>query len=154
MCAPQASGLGGHSLGLVHFEGRTFAVDGSGRAPSLAHRSRLKDPERLRIGYRATTVPGTPATYGWLHRNYGRLDWQTVVAPAIRLARHGYRITQLQHDLQVRERDNFLAVAASIRIQQPIPTSTRNTSRGPGTPSPFPVSRPPRRWWWTPTGGC
>ncbi len=110
VCEPQASGLGGHSLGLVHFEGRTFAVDGSGRAPSLAHRSRIEDSERLRVGYQATTVPGTPATYGWLHRNYGKLDWRTVIEPAIRIARQGYRITQLQHNLQVRERDSFLAV--------------------------------------------
>jgi gamma-glutamyltranspeptidase/glutathione hydrolase len=110
VCEPQASGLGGQSTGLVHFEGRTFAVDGSSRAPSLAHRSRLKDPERLRLGYRATTVPSTPATYGWLHRQYGKLDWRTVLEPAVRLAREGYRITQLQHDLQVRERENFLTI--------------------------------------------
>ena len=37
VCEPQASGLGGQSLGLVHLNGRTFAVDGSSRAPSLAH---------------------------------------------------------------------------------------------------------------------
>ncbi len=110
VCEPQASGLGGQSTGLVHYEGRTFAVDGSSRAPSLAHRSQLEDPERLRVGYRATTVPSTPATYGWLHRQYGRLDWGTVVEPAIRTARQGYPITQLQHDLQERERENFLAV--------------------------------------------
>ncbi len=110
VCEPQASGLGGQSTGLIHFEGRTFALDGSSRAPSLAHRSRLKHPDRLRVGYRATTTPSTPATYGWLHREYGRLDWPTVLEPAIRIARQGYRITQLQHDLQVRERENFLAV--------------------------------------------
>jgi gamma-glutamyltranspeptidase/glutathione hydrolase len=45
-----------------------------------------------------------------MQRHYGRLDWRTVLGPAIRIARNGYGITQLQHDLQVRERDNFLAV--------------------------------------------
>jgi gamma-glutamyltranspeptidase/glutathione hydrolase len=110
VCEPQASGLGGQTTGLVHFDGRTFAVDGSSRAPSLAHRSLLENPSQLRVGYQATTVPSTPATYGWLHRQYGQLDWSTVVAPAIRLARQGYRVTQLQHDLQARERGNFLAV--------------------------------------------
>lgn len=110
VCEPQASGLGGQSTGLVHFEGRTFAVDGSSRAPSLGHQSRLKSQERLRLGYRATTVPSTPATYGWLHQQYGKLDWRTVLEPAIRIARDGYHITQLQHDLQVRERENFLGV--------------------------------------------
>jgi gamma-glutamyltranspeptidase/glutathione hydrolase len=94
----------------VHFDGRTFAVDGSSRAPSLAHQSRLEDRDTLRVGYRATTVPSTPATYRWLHQEYGRLDWRTVLEPAIRIARDGYRITQLQHDLQVRERESFRAV--------------------------------------------
>jgi len=110
VCEPQASGLGGQSTGLVHFEGRTFAVDGSSRAPSLAHKSRLKNGDKLKLGYRATTVPSTPATYGWLHRQYGRLDWRTVLEPAIRIARYGYRITRLQHDLQVRERESFAAI--------------------------------------------
>ncbi|UCG89477.1 MAG: gamma-glutamyltransferase [Gemmatimonadota bacterium] len=110
VCEPQASGLGGQSTGLVHFEGRTFAVDGSSRAPSLAHKTRLEKARRRRLGYRATTVPSTPAACGWLHRHYGRLDWATVLEPAVRLARQGYRITQLQHDLQVRECDNFEAI--------------------------------------------
>jgi gamma-glutamyltranspeptidase/glutathione hydrolase len=110
VCEPQASGLGGQSTGLVHFEGRTFAVDGSSRAPSLAHRSRLKKRNAMRVGYRATTVPSTPATYRWLHQQYGKLDWRTILEPAIRIAREGYHITQLQHDLQVRERKNFLGI--------------------------------------------
>jgi gamma-glutamyltranspeptidase/glutathione hydrolase len=110
VCEPQASGLGGQNTGLVHLDGRTFAVDGSSRAPSLAHQSRLEDRDTLRVGYRATTVPSTPATYRWLHQEYGRLDWRTTLDPAIRIAREGYRITQLQHDLQVRERESFRAV--------------------------------------------
>jgi len=110
VCEPQASGLGGQCMGLVHFEGRTFALDGSSRAPSLAHRSQLERREQLRVGYRATTVPSSPATYAWLHRNYGKLDWHTVLEPAIRVAREGYRITQLQHDIQTRECENFLKV--------------------------------------------
>ena len=110
VCEPQGSGLGGQNNGLVHFEGRTFAVDGSSRAPSLAHMSQLEDPDSMRIGYRATTVPNTPATYGWLHRQYGSLPWSRVLEPAIRIAREGYRISQLQSRLQARELENFLSV--------------------------------------------
>lgn len=109
VCEPQASGLGGQSMGLIHLEGRTFALDGSSRAPSLAHQSRLNGNERG-VGYRATTVPSTPATYAWLHRNYGRLDWPTILAPALRIAREGYRITALQSRLQERELETFRAV--------------------------------------------
>lgn len=109
VCEPQASGLGGQSIGLVHFEGRTFAVDGSSRAPSLAHIERVGEGQD-RLGYRATTVPSTPAVYGWLHERYGVLPWAEVLAPAIQLAREGYAITQLQHDLQRRARKEFRAL--------------------------------------------
>jgi gamma-glutamyltranspeptidase/glutathione hydrolase len=109
VCEPQGSGLGGQSTGLLHFRGKTVAIDGSSRVPSLAHRSRVKKRHR-RIGYRAATVPSTLATYGWLQRSYGKLDWPTLVEPAVKLAREGYRITQLQNKLQARELDAFLAV--------------------------------------------
>ena len=39
VCEPQASGLGGQTMMLIHDSGRNFAVDGSSRAPSLAHPS-------------------------------------------------------------------------------------------------------------------
>lgn len=109
VCEPQASGLGGQAVGLVHFEGRTRAIDGSSRVPSLAHRSRIKGDAR-NTGYRATTVPSIPAVYGWLHERHGVLPWRTVMGPAVRLAKDGYRITQLQHDLQERELEKFRAV--------------------------------------------
>jgi gamma-glutamyltranspeptidase/glutathione hydrolase len=112
VCEPQASGLGGQSMGIVHYEGRTFAVDGSGRAPSLAHKSRLKKARAREAGYRATTIPSTPATYAWLQRQYGSLDWCTVLEPAIRLAREGYTISSLQSRLQERELDGFKAVTS------------------------------------------
>ncbi len=110
VCEPQGSGLGGQSLGLVHFQGRSFAIDGSSRVPSLAHRSSLSSDADCRLGHRATTVPSTLATFGWLNRQYGKLDWPTLVEPAIRFARRGYPITPLQSALQTRELKNFLAV--------------------------------------------
>jgi gamma-glutamyltranspeptidase/glutathione hydrolase len=109
VCEPQGSGLGGQAVGLIYFDGKTRAIDGSSRVPSLTHRSRIRLKER-RTGYKAATVPSLPAVYGWLHRNYGKLPWKTVMAPAIRVAREGYRITQLQHELQQKELENFLTV--------------------------------------------
>lgn len=110
VCEPQASGLGGQSIGLMHFEGRTVAIDGSSRVPSLAHAERFGNDGERRLGYRAATVPATPATYGWLSEHYGRLPWAAVLAPAIRLAREGYPISPLQSRLQKREQGNFEAV--------------------------------------------
>lgn len=109
VCEPQASGLGGQTMALMHINGRTTAIDGSSRVPSLAHHSLMHEGD-AKVGYRATTVPSTVATFGWLQQTYGRLDWRTVLEPAIRIAREGYAITQLQRDLQERELKAFRAI--------------------------------------------
>lgn len=111
VCEPQSSGLGGQSMALIHLNGRTFAVDGSSRLPSLAHISRIINSDRIH-GYCAATVPSTLAFLGYLHLRYGRLDWLTLIEPAIRIARDGYRISPLQHRLQQRELSAFMAASS------------------------------------------
>lgn len=110
VCEPQASGLGGQSMVILHFNGKTIAIDGSSRSPSLANSSKFEKKQRRILGYKASTVPSTPAVLGFLHERYGSLKWQTIIKPAIRIAENGYKITQLQHDLQVRELKNFLSI--------------------------------------------
>ncbi len=107
VCEPQASGLGGQSMGIIHFEGKTICIDGSTRAPSLATPSRFKNIIERSLGYRATTVPSTVAVMGILNEKYGNLEWAKILKPAIQIAKKGYRITKLQHDLQQRELENF-----------------------------------------------
>jgi gamma-glutamyltranspeptidase/glutathione hydrolase len=109
VCEPQSSGLGGQSSCILHFRGKTFALDGSSRVPSLAHISNFGKGERTK-GYRATTIPTTVAVIGYLNFKYGKLAWKDIVQPAIRIASEGYRITELQHSLQKRELDNFLKI--------------------------------------------
>ena len=103
---PQASGLGGQTMMLLNVNDRIIAIDGSSRAPSLAHVSAIYKYDRS-IGYRATTVPSTPATLWYVHDRYGKLSWQQILEPAIHIAEHGYPITSLQHSLQKREHDRF-----------------------------------------------
>ncbi|MFB5645726.1 MAG: gamma-glutamyltransferase family protein, partial [Nitrosopumilaceae archaeon] len=110
VCEPQASGLGGQSLVLLYIDGKTIALDGSSRAPSLAHSSFFEKHSRRFIGYKATTVPSTPAVIGYLNEHYGRLDWPTILKPAIRIAKRGYRITKLQHELQIQNLQKFSKV--------------------------------------------
>lgn len=110
VCEPQASGIGGQSLAILHVGGKTVAVDGSSRAPSLSHISFYEKRSRRFVGYKATTVPSTVAALGHISKAYGRLDWADVVRPSIRIARRGYRITKLQHDLQEQNLAKFLRV--------------------------------------------
>ncbi|HUU47280.1 MAG TPA: gamma-glutamyltransferase [Nitrosopumilaceae archaeon] len=110
VCEPQASGLGGQSLAILHLNGKTIAIDGSSRAPSLAHNTFFEKKSRRFIGYKATTVPSTLATLGHLNDNYGKLDWSTIVKPSIRIAKRGYRITKLQNKMQTDSLVKFFRV--------------------------------------------
>jgi gamma-glutamyltranspeptidase / glutathione hydrolase len=110
VCEPQASGLGGQSLALLYINGKTIALDGSSRAPSLAHASFFEKKSTRFVGYKAATVPSTPAVIGYLNEHYGRLDWPTILEPAIRIAKGGYRITELQHQIQTDNLKKFFRV--------------------------------------------
>ena len=67
VCEPAASGLGGQTMMLIHLTKtrRTFALDGSSRAPNLTSLASLTESDRRR-GYRATTVPSTPAVLNYV----------------------------------------------------------------------------------------
>ncbi len=109
VCEPQASGLGGQTMALINLKGQSIGIDGSSRAPSLARVSAL-DKYSIRTGYRATTVPSTPAVLSYMLFRYGTLKLKDVLEPAIKIANEGYRITELQSLLQKREIDRFLEV--------------------------------------------
>ncbi len=106
VCEPQASGLGGQTMMLIGNKNRVIAIDGSSRAPSLAHVNSIYKYDKS-YGYRATTVPSTLATLFYVHEKYGTLPWNMIVSPSIETASVGYRITELQHSLLKREKENF-----------------------------------------------
>ena len=109
VCEPQASGLGGQTMMLIHSaeDARTFALDGSSKAPSRAVIEAFEENSLRLHGHKAATVPSTPATLAYGLDRYGTMSLEQVMAPAIDLAEEGYEITQLQRTLQKRERKNF-----------------------------------------------
>lgn len=109
VCEPQASGIGGQTMMLIYTGRKIIALDGSSRAPSLAHVSALYEEDRS-LGYRATTVPSTLAVLGYAHSRYGSLPWAVICEPAIRIAYEGYPITELQSRLQEKELESFRRV--------------------------------------------
>ncbi len=115
VCEPQASGLGGQTMMLIGDKRTITAVDGSSRAPSLAHASSIYKHDRS-IGYRATTVPSTPATLWYVHKNYGKLKWPQLLEPVIALAEQGYPVSKLQERLLEREKDKFEKIASKSGI--------------------------------------
>ncbi len=96
VCEPSSSGLGGQTTLLIRFaDGRTLVVDGYSRAPAAVSTKRVSRKQQQK-GYRACTIPSTPATLEYAQRRYGVLPRSKVMEPAIRLAEDGYAITRLQ----------------------------------------------------------
>jgi len=97
VCEPSGSGLGGQSTLLVYAAGGALRViDGHSYAPAAASTETISAIQQ-RLGYRACTIPSTPATLAYAQRKYGVLSEPQVLAPAIRIAEEGYAITRLQH---------------------------------------------------------
>ncbi len=96
---PESSGLGGGAFMLLHRadDGRDIFIDARERAPLAAHRDMYLaadgsvDRERAVNGALAAAIPGLPAGLVHLSTHYGRLPLARSLAPAIRVAREGWR---------------------------------------------------------------
>lgn len=97
---PYSSGMGGGGFWLLHraSDGYESMVDGRERAPLAAHRKLYLDAAGKVIpglsinGPLAAGIPGEPAALVHISKNYGRLTLKQTLAPAIRLAREGFKV--------------------------------------------------------------
>lgn len=95
VCEPSGSGLGGQTTMLISTpDGKTVVLDGHSHAPASVSLRTVSERQQ-RWGYRAGTIPSTPATLGAALEHYGRLPLQKVLEPAIRLAEEGFPVTKL-----------------------------------------------------------
>ena len=95
VCEPSGSGLGGHTVMLIrHSGGTVVGIEGQSRAPAAASLDTITH-EGQRAGFRATTVPSTPATLGYAQSKFGALLPNRVYRPAIRLADAGFVVSHL-----------------------------------------------------------
>jgi gamma-glutamyltranspeptidase/glutathione hydrolase len=115
VCEPSGSGLGGQTTLIIHrCDGATVVVDGHSRAPAKASLARISASQQA-SGYRACTIPSTPATLGFAQHEYGALSAQRVLEPAIALAENGYPLSRLQRR-QIRSCLAELRVTGSHRV--------------------------------------
>jgi gamma-glutamyltranspeptidase/glutathione hydrolase len=93
---PRAGNIGGGGFAIVRTaEGQSAALDFRERAPLAATRDMYLDEQgemtdRSTTGHLAVGVPGSVAGLWDLHKRYGSMDWNDLLAPAIRLAREGF----------------------------------------------------------------
>ena len=97
---PQSTGLGGGGFLLYYKPGmlQPVSFDFREQAPLKAHSKMYLDAKGNEIpklsldGSMAVGVPGLVAGLFEFHRQYGKLDWDLVLGPAIDLAEHGFEV--------------------------------------------------------------
>jgi len=99
---PQSSGLGGGAF-LVYHDGQKnqlTTLDGRETAPGRATPSLFLKPDGTPlkffdavVGGRSVGTPGTLMLMYEAHKRYGTLTWSRLLAPAIRLAKKGFRVS-------------------------------------------------------------
>ncbi|MCB1315081.1 MAG: gamma-glutamyltransferase [Leptospiraceae bacterium] len=142
---PHSTGLGGGGFLVMHLNAgdqessgpQTLAFDFRERAPALATRNMYLQPdgtpeERSSLdGLRAVGVPGTVAGLLQLHAQYGRLSRAQVIAPALRLARDGFRVYPDLHDAIESNADRMDATMRSVFLPDGNPPAIDTLLRQP-----------------------
>lgn len=99
---PYSSGIGGGGFYLLHQAqtGRDIMLDARETAPKSARQSQYLNSKgeldhdiSINSAY-AAGIPGIPAALEKLAREYGQLPLSKTLAPAIRLAREGFPVTE------------------------------------------------------------
>ena len=103
---PQSSGIGGGAF-VMHWDDaarRASAYDGRESAPAAARPDRFLGPEGkpMSLGEaissgRSVGVPGLLRVLQLAHAKHGRLQWATLLEPAIRLAEAGFPVSPRLH---------------------------------------------------------
>ncbi|KAK2743736.1 hypothetical protein FQN55_007140 [Onygenales sp. PD_40] len=90
------SGIGGGGFFVLRTpEDEYEVVDFRETAPAAAFEDMFKNNTEASVtGGLASGVPGQLRGMEYLHDKYGSLPWETVMQPAIRLARHGWTVNE------------------------------------------------------------
>lgn len=98
---PEAANLGGGGFMLVrNADGKTEVIDYRETAPAAATANMYLDADGNVIerksthGWLAVAVPGTVAGLAMAHERHGKLPWRELVAPAEKIARDGFIVSE------------------------------------------------------------
>jgi gamma-glutamyltranspeptidase/glutathione hydrolase len=110
---PQSSGIGGGGF-LVHYDARLDRVrsyDGREAAPARVQEDLFLKPDGdpmafydAVVGGRSVGVPGLLRMLELAHLKHGRLEWERLFAPAVRLAEQGFAVSPRLHALIAADR--------------------------------------------------
>ncbi len=99
---PQAGNLGGGGFMLIRLaDGTAHFLDYREKAPAAAHAKMYLDrrgqviENKSLVGYKAVAVPGSVAGMAYARKKWGKLPLARVMAPAIKLAKEGFALSQM-----------------------------------------------------------
>lgn len=102
---PAMSGLGGGIQLLLALPGQPpFAINGTTRSPAFSPPEAIKE---MLSYHRRSTIPSTVKTLGFIWEKYGsgRLDWATLLQPAIQYAERGFVMGPFRHKVYKKYED-------------------------------------------------
>ncbi len=112
---PRAGNIGGGGFAVYRqSNGEVGTLDFREKAPLLASETIYLDslgnviPDKSKLGIFSVGVPGTIAGMEALHRKYGKIPWDKIVAPSIELALIGFPLTKGEADVLNRYKTAFL----------------------------------------------
>ncbi|HEX2969252.1 MAG TPA: gamma-glutamyltransferase [Bacteroidales bacterium] len=115
VCYPEAGNIGGGGFMVIRTaDGRTEVIDYREKAPGHATKNMFLDSsgnisDNLSTEtHLASGIPGTVDGMITAHSKYGKLSFNTVIQPAIDLAKKGFRITEKQAIKLNSNRDVFI----------------------------------------------
>ncbi len=89
---PEAGNIGGGGFMMIYPKGgHPIVVDYREKAPAAATPQMLEKRDRF-FAYKTVGVPGTVAGLTMAHQKFGKLRWQHILAPAIKLAESGFAV--------------------------------------------------------------
>ncbi|MBU0695578.1 MAG: gamma-glutamyltransferase [Bacteroidetes bacterium] len=116
---PNAGNIGGGGFMVYRSStGESNTLDFREKAPEAASKNMYLDSAGNPIanlsteGHLAVGVPGSVAGMWQAHQKYGKLDWKDLIQPAIKLAKSGFKITQIQAE-ELNSEDSIFRVLNS-----------------------------------------
>jgi gamma-glutamyltranspeptidase/glutathione hydrolase len=108
---PQSSGIGGGAF-MLHWDGKKVrSFDGRETAPASATETLFQDANGKPlpradgvVGGRSVGAPGVLRMLELAHKQYGKLAWSKLFAPAIKLAEEGFAVSPRLNALLTNER--------------------------------------------------
>lgn len=115
VCHPAAGNIGGGGF-LVYrnSKGKTLSLDFREKAPLSASKDMYLDenktiiPNKSQAGIFSVGVPGTVDGMFRMHKKLGKLPWNSLIQPAIDLAKNGVVLTEKEAKGLNRQRADFL----------------------------------------------